>query len=225
MRPWHPIPVRQSAGQPHRDRLARGERRIRLEDDGPPVVGDDRPAGMTAAEGPHDAEASRQIARVSGKGFGIYFFAIPRTAFALFWTTMASWGASEMQDETGFLSWAFPLFGVPFILIGLGMLSAPFLPLFNKGKVVFAVTNQRIIRLRLGRKLDVNSVPARRIGHIERNENRDGSGTLKIAISVGTDSDGDKHTEYFELGEVENVLEAHDEVAELGRRVAERDHT
>lgn len=163
----------------------------------------------------------RQIARIALAGFGIYFFAIPWTAFALFWTTMASWGASEMQEDTGLLSWAFPLFGVPFILIGLGMLSAPFLPLFNKGKVIFAVTNQRILRIRVGRKLDIKSVPARRIGQIERSENRDGSGSLKIAVRVGTDSDGDKHTEDFELGEVEDVLGAHDEIAELGRRSAE----
>ena len=47
-----------------------------------------------------------QLARISAKAFGIYLFAIPWTAFALFWTMMASWGASEMQHETGFLSWA-----------------------------------------------------------------------------------------------------------------------
>ena len=164
----------------------------------------------------------RQIARVSGKGFGLYFFAIPWTAFALFWTAMASLGAREMQSETGFLSWAFPLFGVPFILIGLAMLSAPFLPLFDRGKVIFAVTNQRVLKIRLGRKLDIKSVPGRRIGQIERNENRDGSGRLKIAVRVGTDNDGDRHTEDFELGEVEDVLGAHDEIADLGRRSAER---
>ncbi|MBT8389756.1 MAG: hypothetical protein HKM91_04380 [Altererythrobacter sp.] len=164
----------------------------------------------------------RQIARVASSGFGIYFFAIPWTAFALFWTAMASWGASEMQSGTGALSWAFPLFGVPFILVGLGMLSAPFLPLFNKGKVLFAVTNQRLIRIRLGRKLVTKSVPARRIGPVERSENRDGIGSLRIAVKVGIDSDGDRQTEYFEIGEVHDVLGAHDEVAELGRRAADR---
>jgi hypothetical protein len=163
----------------------------------------------------------RQIARVASSGFRIYFFAIPWTAFALFWTAMASLGASEMQGETGPLSWAFPLFGVPFILIGLGMLSAPFLPLFNKSKIVFAVTNQRLIRIRLGRKLATRSVPARQIGHVERSENRDGSGTLKIAVNVGTDNDGDRHTEYFEIDEVQDVIGAHDEIAELGRRAAD----
>lgn len=163
----------------------------------------------------------RQLARVSIRAFGIYLFAIPWTAFALFWTTMASWGASEMQSETGFLSWAFPLFGVPFILIGVGMLSMPFVPLFRKDKVLFAVTNQRVIEISIGRGIKTKSVPARRIGHIERYETRDGSGSLKIAVSVGTDSDGDKHTEHFELGEVADVLGAHNQAASIGQRAAE----
>lgn len=193
----------------------------------PPAVSGPDPLDLALKREMRSAERvlwqGRQLARVSSKGFGLYFFAIPWTAFALFWTAMAGWGASEMQEDTGFLSWAFPLFGLPFILIGLAMMSAPFLPLFNKGKVAFAVTNQRLIRIRLGRKLDVKSVPARRIGHIERTEGRDGAGTLKIAVSVGTDSDGDRHTEYFELGEVQDVLRAHDEVAELGRLSRNRD--
>ena len=164
----------------------------------------------------------RQLARISGKAFGIYFFAIPWTAFALFWTMMASWGASEMQDETSFLSWAFPLFGVPFILIGLGMLSTPFLPLLQKNKVLYAVTSQRVLRIQVGRKSEVKSVPARRLGMVERSEGRDGRGSLKIAINVGTDSDGDATTEYFEIGEVEDVRGAHDHLAAMSRAAAER---
>ena len=165
----------------------------------------------------------RQLPRVSSSGFGLYYFAVPWTAFALFWTGMASWGASEVQKNAGLLSWAFPLFGLPFILIGLAMMSGPFMPLFNKGKVAFAVTSQRLIRIKLGRKLDVKSVPARRIGHVERTEGRDGAGTLKIAVGVSTNSDGDRHIDYFELGEVQDVLRAHDKVAELGRLSRNRD--
>lgn len=164
----------------------------------------------------------KQIARISPKGFGMYFFAIPWTAFALFWTAMASLGASEMDDGAGPLAWAFPLFGLPFILIGLGMLSVPFLPLFMKGKVLFAVTSERVLKLTLRRSLDVKSVPARRIGQIERSERRDGSGSLRLAVSIGTDSDGDSQTEHFEIGEVPDVLTAHDRIAEIGRIAARK---
>lgn len=163
----------------------------------------------------------RQIARIAYKGFALYAFAIPWTAFAIFWTVMASAGASSMQEEAGTISWAFPLFGVPFILVGLGMMSAPFLPLFNKGKVLYAVTTERVLKVRLGREIDVESVPARRIGHIKRSERRDGSGSLRIAVGVGKDSDGDRVTEYFEIGEVADVISAHDHIAAIGKAAAQ----
>ena len=82
------------------------------------------------------------------------------------------------------------------------------------------MTDQRLIKLQLGRSTQVQSIPARRIGPIERSEKRDGSGTLKIAVRIGADSDGDQQTEKFELGEVLDVRRAHDQVAMIGRRAA-----
>ncbi len=79
---------------------------------------------------------------------------------------------------------------------------------------MFAITDQRVLRLYKGRSLQVQSVPADRIGALERIENADGSGSIKIALSAGTDADGARTTDYFVLGEVPNV---HD-----GRRPAAR---
>lgn len=160
----------------------------------------------------------RQLARIVTKGFGLYLFAIPWTAFAVFWTAMAAVGVSTMQSDVGggLLAWAFPLFGVPFIIIGMGMLSIPFVPLLQRGKVLYAITDRRLLKLTLGRTLKVDSIPARRVGAITRIERPDGSGSLKIAVSVGTDSDGDKQTEHFEIGDVKDVLRAHDLAAQIG---------
>ncbi len=162
----------------------------------------------------------RQLGRLPSKGFGIYLFAIPWTAFAIFWTFMASIGASELSSETGRLTWAFPLFGVPFIIVGLAMLGGPFLPLIQSGKVIYAVTDQRVLRVQVGRKISVKSLPARRVGLIERSERRDRTGSLRIAVGVSTDSDGDKTVDYFDLGDVHDVLGAHDAAAELGAAAA-----
>jgi hypothetical protein len=160
----------------------------------------------------------KQLARISVRGFGIYLFAIPWTAFALFWMVMAAGGVSAFENEgAGVMAWAFPLFGLPFVVIGLAMLAAPFWPIFQSGKIIYAVTNERVIKIALGRGLDVKSLPAHRIGLVDRHERRDGSGSLKIAVGIGTDSDGDKTTEYFELGEAEDILGAHDEIAKLGQ--------
>ena len=159
----------------------------------------------------------RQLGRVAIAGFLIYLFAIPWTAFSLFWTAMAASGIETAQDEmgAGILAWAFPLFGVPFIVVGFGMMSVPFLPLLERGKVLFAITSQRVLKLRLGRTLDVKACPADRIGQIERRERSDGTGSLKLAVAVGRDSDGDASVERFEIGEISDVFAAHEAIIAL----------
>ena len=110
------------------------------------------------------------------------------------------------------------MFGLPLILIGLGMLAMPFAPLWRRGRVLFAVTNERVLEIILGRKsLNIQSVPAERIGHVRREEFRDGTGTLKLSVKIGRDSDGDPKTEHFLLGEVADVLTAQHKVSEIGK--------
>ncbi len=151
----------------------------------------------------------RPLSRINPRGFAMYLFAIPWTAFSLFWVAMAIAGVVSMEVEGGgLLAWAFPLFGVPFVAIGLGMLAMPFLPLFNAAKTLYAVTDRRVIELRLGKKLNAKSVPTGNLGAIERVEGRDGTGSLKIAVGRSKDSDGDWQTDHFEMGEIEQVMEA-----------------
>lgn len=145
----------------------------------------------------------RPISRIRLSEFTIWVFAVPWTAFALFWTFMAYVAVDSMKSGWG---WAFPIFGLPFICVGFGMLSKPFWPLYLARRTLFAITHQRVIRLRLSRKLDVLSLPANAIGVMQRTENRDGSGTLRILMRKWRDSDGDAQTEWFELGEVADIL-------------------
>ena len=161
----------------------------------------------------------RQFARISYMSFAIYLFAIPWTAFALFWTAMAATGVQSVDEDVGLMGWAFPLFGVPFIAVGVGMLSSPFLPLFNKGKVLFAITSERVIKIRLGRRsLNVETVHARRIGAIKRMERPDGSGTLGFIVGTHLDSDGDKHTERFVMDNIADVLHAQELIEEIAEK-------
>lgn len=157
-----------------------------------------------------------KLARTEFEGFGLYLFAVPWTAFAIFWTVMAAIGVGATEtDDAGALKWAFPLFGTPFILIGLAMLSAPFASYLQRGRILFAITDQRILRIGLARKLDIRSVPAERIGQIERREYPDGTGSLKLAVRVGKDSDGDLQVDHFDLGRVANVMAANRAVEAL----------
>jgi len=162
--------------------------------------------------------SGRPLARVAWSGLAIWLFAVPWTAFSLFWTSMAFAGAQAF-DEVGPLGYAFPLFGTPFIAIGLGMLSLPFLPLFGASRTLFAITDQRLVRIFLGPRLWTKSVPGNRIGQIDRSERRDGSGTLKIVIGSHVDSDGDRRTDHFSIGEVADVMSVEARVRELCERV------
>ena len=150
-----------------------------------------------------------QLGRIDPRHFGIYVFAVPWTAFALFWTTMAA-GAMAATDLGGFglLGWAFPLFGLPFIAVGVWMLSRPFVPLWERGRVLYVVTDRRVLKLALGRDLVVKTVPADRIGMAERREQAGGEGTLSLAVKIGRDSDGDRMTETFDIGPVADIIGA-----------------
>jgi hypothetical protein len=150
-----------------------------------------------------------QLGRIDPRDFGIYIFAVPWTAFALFWTTMAAGavGATDLGGA-GLLAWAFPLFGLPFVAVGLWMLARPFVPLWERGRVLYVVTDRRALKLALGRDLVVTSCPANRIGLAVRREQGGGTGSISLMVTIGRDSDGDKQTESFDIGPVADILGA-----------------
>lgn len=150
-----------------------------------------------------------QSDRLDYRSFGLYLFAIPWTAFSVMWTALATGAMANAGDDgPGWIGWAFPLFGLPFIAVGLAMLARPFVPLIQRGKVLYVVTDKRVLKLAMGRELAVHTVPADRLGLILRHERRDGTGRLQIAVKIGRDSDGDPKTEYFEIGVVADVMGA-----------------
>src|SRR5690242_9223926 len=83
-------------------------------------------------------------------GLPIVLFGIPWTAFAVFWVALAfGIGANAKRRGAGgippWLDLCFPLFGLPFIGIGLGMLSAPYWIRRAAAKTCYAVTDRRAI--------------------------------------------------------------------------------
>ncbi|GIX20502.1 MAG: hypothetical protein KatS3mg120_2178 [Erythrobacter sp.] len=159
-----------------------------------------------------------QLGRIEPKRFLIYVFAVPWTAFALLWTGLAMAAMLHAgEDGPGFLGWAFPLFGLPFVAVGLLMLAIPFGPLIARGRVLYVITDRRVLRLSLARALEVKTVPGDRLGLSAREERRDGSGTLSLAVRIGRDSDGDKETEFFRIGPVADVMGAQEATARIAR--------
>lgn len=150
-----------------------------------------------------------QLGRIEPRMFGIYIFAVPWTLFSLAWTGIATTAvAASEQTGLGLFAWAFPLFGLPFVAVGGWMLSRPFVPLWERGRVLYVVTDKRVLKLSLGRALTIKTVPADRIGLAERREEARGTGTLSLAVRIGRDSDGDRQIESFEIGPVGDIAGA-----------------
>lgn len=141
--------------------------------------------------------------------FLIWFFAVPWTAFALFWEAMAflPWLGST-HTPLG-IQWSFgiifPLFGLPFIGIGLTMLWMPFKVRRKAATTIFGLTDRRIVRVTAGRKRESASVMLDQMGPIDVSADADGYGSLRIQTGTRTDSDGDKVIDRFEVLAVPDV--------------------
>ena len=129
-------------------------------------------------------------ARMARKAIPSVLFGIPWTAFAVFWMAGASgfqW--PNFNDGMGL----FPLFGIPFVLVGLGMLSAPFWAARKATATAYAITNQRAIifsKATFG-GFNVQSFAPRQLGNIRRVQFADGSGDLILSQKTTTNSNGD----------------------------------
>ena len=112
-------------------------------------------------------------------------FGLPWTAFAVFWVV----GAARMSSHGPWRSSGFdvfPLFGIPFILIGLGIVSAPLWAYRKAGHTVYAISDKRLLILQGRTSRAVQAFDARRIGAIAHTTHADGSGDVLFADEVGT---------------------------------------
>lgn len=126
------------------------------------------------------------------KAAAAFLFAIPWTAFSVFWICGAA--RFTIPDFTHGFDF-FPLFGVPFFLIGLGLLSSPFWAYRNAFKTVYVITDKRAITIVGGYNTTIRSYPPEKLLEIYRVEKSNGTGDLVFDKKTWRDSDGDKHTE------------------------------
>lgn len=113
--------------------------------------------------------------RFCTRSIGSVLFGIPWTAFALFWIASAS-GFKIPDFQKGFDF--FPLFGIPFVLIGFGMLSSPLWMLRKARNTAYVITSNRAIIFSGGIKTDIRSFDPKHLEKLHRKQWRDGSGDL-----------------------------------------------
>ena len=145
-----------------------------------------------------------------------FLFGLPWTAFALFWTAAAAWGTS-MTEGVGFFR-MLPLFGVPFICIGFGMLLSPLWAYRNALHTVYVITNRRAITFEGAWSTTIKSYRLDRLQEVYRKENADGSGDVIFARRIWRDSEGGRNTEESGFLRVRDPRK----VESLIRKLAER---
>jgi hypothetical protein len=117
-------------------------------------------------------------------------FGIPFAGFALFWVTQAYHATNAMSKSShnAFVSGfrVFPLFGLPFLFVGLGIILAPLWVFLKGSNTVYAVTNQRVMVITGGNNRSVKSFTPADIVSVEHRERPDGSGDIVIQTNAIT---------------------------------------
>jgi hypothetical protein len=142
----------------------------------------------------------------------IAFFSIPWTGFALF----LMWGASGFKFpdlREGFKpQYLLPLFGVPFVVVGVGMLVTSLWKCLwtwiDARETVYLITNQRAISIQGSwSKTTIRSYSPDELKNIFYRERNDGTGDIVITIWQWKDSEGDLKSEEIGFLDIRNPRE------------------
>ena len=146
--------------------------------------------------------------------WGLVLFGIPWTAFSIFWVGAASFGTWKVGN--GWFS-LFPLFGLPFVLIGIGMLTSPYWMRKKATRTLYAITDQRAIVLSQGfrGRMTIQSFAPTELQSTSREENNDGSGDIIFTTRTWRDSDGDRRTQRTGFTGVPDVKRVEELIREL----------
>lgn len=143
----------------------------------------------------------------------IFLFGIPWTLFALAWETIAIYAAynSILEPAKGplLIILIFPIFGLPFVIIGIAMLLSPYYVYKTAAQTVHVITNLRILTITIkwpfgGYK--ISSFDAGKIAKIELNMKNDIYGDVKILTSRYQNSDGANNMETDSVNESYHII-------------------
>jgi hypothetical protein len=127
-------------------------------------------------------------------------------AFALFWTAGAGWGlwTGMWREAEGLLRWfliLFPLFGVPFVALGLYSVAGHwFTDAARRARTRYALTDRRALIAERGVARVLTSWPIRPDTVVDYTPGPEA--TILFATEVTRDSDGDRYTERKGFGRI-----------------------
>jgi len=155
-------------------------------------------------------------------GFTLWYFFIPWTALSLFMMAALSgfkWPRFDQEWNLGLL------FVLPFLLIGLAGLYAPFWARRKAVSTIYAITNQRALVIDGARSIKVKTYLPVDIGILEKTVYKDGSGDLILRTENYDDSDGNQRTlteGFFAIDDVRHVEHLIERLAKAGPAISAR---
>jgi hypothetical protein len=116
-----------------------------------------------------------------------YWGAVFMAAFSVFWMAIAL-SATTSGKNVGVVGYIFPLFGVPFLALGLWSLVAPWREAAKARQTLFALTNNRLLHITPSYSgvTTRSLVPNDMLG-VSLVESAEGSGTLSITLAERED--------------------------------------
>lgn len=122
--------------------------------------------------------------------FGLFF-----GGFAAFWIAMAAGGIWFARKDDGASSvpglfMLFPLFGVPFLLVGLAMILSPWWIARAARRTACCVTGTRALQIAIGRSVKIQSWSPADLDEISKELYPDGTGTVTFAKAITFTSKG-----------------------------------
>lgn len=162
--------------------------------------------------------------RAALMGIPVALFGVPFAGFALFWMSMAfrTTHAASRGAHAAFASGfsIFPLFGLPFLLIGLAIVLAPLWAFLKAKSTVYAVTNHRVMVISGSRNRSVKSLTSADIVSVEHRERPDGSGDIMLTTNAIIRTGNNMSSQMrVTLCGVPNVKQVADQVIALHARV------
>lgn len=125
----------------------------------------------------------KQGIALSGRDIFLIPFSLFWGGVVIIWNVIAWVAPFERNGADGAPLWFFPLFGLPFLAVGLYMIFGRFLHDASIRKHIhYAVTDQRVLILREKRSAKITSLDLKRLPRLELSEHRDGTGTLSFDI-------------------------------------------
>ena len=150
--------------------------------------------------------------RFGMRAWPMVLFGIPWTAFALFWIAGAC-GFKIPDFNKGFDF--FPLFGIPFVLIGLGLLTSPVWMMKKARNTAYVLTTDRAIIFEKKLATAIRSFEPEQLRNLRRTQWDDGAGDLIFERQIAVDNNQQRQQTDIGFLAIPDVKEVEAMVREL----------